>query len=133
MPQSTGVAPVVKLSGITAGMVTVAESTQLLESVTRTTYVPATNPVPVCWVPPIGDHEYVNGGVPPVIETEAVVVPSGSHASGTNWVVSVNVPLACTCTWASAVHPAASVTVTVYVPAARLEAVAPEPPVGDQL
>ncbi|MNT53061.1 hypothetical protein D3C72_1901290 [compost metagenome] len=85
-------------------------------------------------MPPLGAHEYVYVPVPPVTATVADPVAEPLHAIfvcalavATKAAGSVIVKL-----WVS-VHPFASVTVTVYVPAESPVAVAPVPPLGAQL
>src|SRR6185437_80675 len=111
--------------------ITAAVAIHAFASVTVTVYVPAVNPVAVALVPPLGAHENVYAGVPP--EGEAVAVPLGSVPPQAEGVDEPAIAIARGCVIiaeAVAVHPLASVTVTVYVPALRLLAVALVPPLG---
>ena len=110
----------------TVGSVTVDElvEVQPFASVTVTVYVPAATPV-IDAVVAVFDHAYVYGDVPPVADAVAppsdnplqVMVESTCEAA-TNTVGSVTVDELVE------VQPFASVTVTVYVPADKLLAVA---------
>jgi hypothetical protein len=93
---------------------TVSMETHPLESVTVIKYVLAVSPVAVSLFPPIGDQEYVNGGVPLDTETHAEPVESPLHDTSEIAVaVVIGPPASETCTKSTAVHPLASVTVTV--------------------
>jgi hypothetical protein len=104
---------------------------QPLASVTVTVYVPGHNPVAVAALPPEGAHEYVYGPVPPV--TVALADPVHCPLQDTLVCVppivrpppEVETVIATVPTLAQA-----SVTVTVYVPAHKLVAVAAFPPEG---
>ena len=57
-----------------AGCVTVIDLDELQPTLSRifTVYVPADNPDANEFVPPVGDHEYVYGAVPPDTDNDAV-------------------------------------------------------------
>lgn len=56
---------------------------------TRQLYVPAQSPVAVAAFPPVGNHWYVKGGLPPLTLTVAVPVHE-PHTSGVDEFVCVN-------------------------------------------
>ena len=95
--------------------------------------MPAAKPVAVAAVPPLGDQLYVYVPVPPV--TVAVALPVEAPWQATFVCVGVklnavgSVMVYDWLIW----QLLASVTVTVYVPAARPLDVAAVPPLGDQL
>ena len=63
-------------------------------------------------VPPLGDHKYVKGNVPPAGVT--VAVPSEEEqVAGVELVVAVSPPVELTFTVVVPLHPTASVIVTV--------------------
>jgi len=111
--------------------VTFAVAVHPFASVTVTVYEPAAKPLAVVFVPPLGAHEYVKLPVPPLAVTVALPSVLVWHKGFVLELIladiaegAVNVTLAVT------VHPFASVTVTVYVPADKLFAVALVPPEG---
>lgn len=99
--------------------VALAVAVQPAPSVTVTVYVPAAKPVRLGVLPPPPLQVYVNGSVPlvVVIVTEPFDKPHDalvcvSLSVGGTVLVTLVLPLA--------VHPSASVPVTVYVPAPTL-------------
>jgi hypothetical protein len=112
-------------------MVTVALATQEFASVTVTVYDPATSAVPVAPVPPLGDHAYVYGEVPPAGVTVALpLLPPKQVTFTVAVMLAVMAPVEVTTTVFVITHPFASVIVHVYDPAVSVEAVDPDPPTG---
>jgi hypothetical protein len=122
--------PVTEIAGGSVS-VKVSVSEHPLASVMSTEYVPALSPVSVAFVPPEGDHWYVNPPAQPLTMTIAspfapplqvrfVCMPVTVIAVGS---VMLNVSVS--------EHPFASVIRTEYVPAVRPVAVAFVPPEGD--
>jgi hypothetical protein len=98
-------------------------------SVTVTRYDPDDNPFSVAAVPPDGNHKYVNGPVPPAIETVAVPsLPPAQFTFVNDCREAVPPPVLFMFTEAVVLHPFASVTVTLYPPAPRLFSVVRFPP-----
>jgi hypothetical protein len=93
-------------------------------------YVPAVNPLAVAPVPPDGAQEYVYPGVAPDATTDAVPVFPPLQRTGVVLLVAVSAVGCVTVADAVVVQPWESVTVQVYVPADKFEAVAPVPPLG---
>jgi hypothetical protein len=93
-------------------------------------YVPAQSAVAVAPVPPEGAHAYVYVPVPPEATTEAEPVHAPLHSTFTCDCVALSGGGCVMVTLAVATQPLLSVTVTVYVPADKPEAVAPVPPDG---
>jgi len=119
------------VSGDGAAKVTIAFAVHPFASVTVTVYEPEPRPLAVSPVPPEGAQLYVYEPVPPVAVTTAIPSVLELHNGlllavivAFNTAGSVNV------TFAVVVHPFASVTVTVYEPAAKPLAVAEVPPEG---
>ena len=111
-------------------MTVLAETVQLLASVTRTVMIPlqifeVTEPVGV--LPPLGippDQRYVYGVVPPVAITLAVPLQSFLHNGLTEVIFAMVSTVGCVITTlAEDTHPLASITETENVPAQRLVAV----------
>ena len=92
--------------------------------------MPAVNAVAEEPLPPEGAHEYVYGAVPPEATTAAVPVLPPKQSTGVEEVVAVSWVGSVTVVIAVVVQPLASVTVAVYVPAARAVAEEPVPPDG---
>jgi len=113
-------------------MDTVSVSVQPFASVAVTVYVPAVSPVALAEVEP-EDQTKVFVPVPPVAEAVADPFDPPLHDTFVGVPTLVVTPVAgCVMVVVSvSVHPLASVTVTVYVPAVNEEAVAEEPPPPD--
>jgi hypothetical protein len=112
-------------------MVVVAAALHPLLSVTVHVYVPGVSEEAVAAVPPEGAHAYTNGLLPPV--GAAVADPSSAPLQETfeeEVMEAVMPPVLFTVVVVVVLHPFASVTVQVYVPASREEAVAVVPPDG---
>ena len=102
------------------GCVIVAEAVlvQLLASVTVTVYVPAARPVRSCVVmPPV--QKYVYGETPPLTVRSMEPVEEPLHNTFTCVVLKAKAGGCVIVTAVVAVQPLLSVTVTVYVPAAK--------------
>ena len=98
----------------------VTDITHPFASVISTELVPTHNAVATSVVSPLF-HKYVNGAVPPT--TVTVAPPSHSPKQDTllsTTVVAVPAAPSVIVEATVSVHPCASVTVTLYVPAARL-------------
>jgi hypothetical protein len=119
----TCVVPTVSATGWV--IVTLAVLIHRLASVTVTIYVPAARPVAVAVVC-TGNvfHEYVYGPTPPAGVAVAVPVDDPLHNTLTCVVPTVSATGWVIVTLAVLIHRLASVTVTIYVPAARPVAVA---------
>jgi len=119
-------------------MLNVCVATHPPDAVTVHEYVPAHKPEAVAEVPPLGDHEYVNGPVPVTMLVVADPVQLPAHAMLVCVPESVSEPppaIVNVCV-IGGVHESASSTVQVYVPAQSPVAVAvpcPPPGFGDQL
>jgi hypothetical protein len=101
--------------------------------VTVQVYVPAHSPVALEPDPPEGDHEYVNGPVPDTIVTVAEPLQLPLHVTSVCAPEVVMVPPVVPTVTAAVAVPHDVVTLTVYVPAHKLMADDPVPPLGDQL
>jgi hypothetical protein len=110
--QITGEDVAVAVNAVGCVTVVVADEVQPFASVTITVYVPAESPVALDPFPPLGDHAYVYGVVPPVGVTvaEPVLPPKQSTGDELAEVVSTG---GCVITTEEVdVHPLRSVTVT---------------------
>ena len=100
-------------------------------SVIVTTYAPAARLFAVAAVPPDGAHEYEYPPAPP--DGFTVADPElDPQFVGVDDEVEVIAVGSVMFAFAVAVHPLASVIVTVYVPAPRLDSFPVVPPLGDQ-
>ena len=111
----------------------VEDTVQSIASVTSTVYVPAPSPVIVADVLPPGVQVYVNAPVPPLAITEAVpsVAPQAALVAATETLILGGSVIVME---DEIVQPAASVTVTVYVPGLNvLVVVAAVPPEAAQM
>src|SRR5688572_30292071 len=111
----------------------VAVAVHPLASVTVTVYVPAVRPVALALVPPEGAQLYEYAGVPPPAVAVALPVFPPKQRTGVMVAETVSNVGCVIVTVAVLVHPLASVTVTVYVPAVKPVAAALVPPEGVQL
>ena len=92
---------------------------QPFESVTVAVYVPADKPLFEAVVFPLL-HKYVYGAVPPLATTAAEPVDAPLHVTFVPLQLATNNVGCVTVYEQVAVHPFASVTVAVYVPADKL-------------
>jgi len=125
------VCDVLAVMAVGSVIVAVAVALHPLLSVTVQVYVPGASEDAVAAAPPEGAHVYRNGLLPPV--GAAVADPSSAPLQETfdmDVMEAVIPPVLVTETVVVVLHPFASVTVQVYVPAGSEEAVAPVPPDG---
>ena len=130
MPHVAGVEEVVALIAVGCVIVKLRVVVHPFASVMVAVYVPAQSAVALAPVPPEGAHAYVYGAVPPEAVTEATPVQLPLHST---FVCDPVVVKAGGCVMLKVrvvVHPFASVTVTVYVPAQRPVVDEPVPPEG---
>ena len=119
-PQLAEVLPVIIVITLGCVMIFVALVLQLFASVTVTVYVPATKP-DMFWVVIPLLHKYCIGDVPPLIVSVILPVVPPLHNGLIPTIVLITAPVWFTILPVEvAVQPLASVTVTVYVPDARL-------------
>ena len=115
-------------------MATVTVLTHPFASVTVHVYEPAASPLAVAAVPPLGDHAYVYGDVPPLtFATAFPLLPPKQFSFADEAMETEGLPELLTLAVVAEVQPFASVTVHVYEPATSPVAVALVPPDGAQL
>ena len=113
-PQDVATEDVERLIADGSVIVTFCVDAQPLASETFTVYNPAERFDAVVPVPPAGDHEYVNGPVPPITFTDALPLFPPLHETPARTDAEiVGPPIFETAPVAVALHPLASVTVTV--------------------
>ena len=111
--------------GSGSAIVTGATKSHPLTSVTVTVYEPAHRPTAVSVTVPAGSsHKNVNGAVPPTIVTKAEPSQTPLQVASVAVAVAVRPTGLFTVPEVISVHPLASVTSTLYVPAQRSIAVA---------
>ena len=116
-PQVVSVEAVLAIGELESAIDVVADDVHPAASVTVTVYVPLANPETLAFVEPF-DHAYVYGDVPFV--ADAVALPlSSPHVVSVEVVLAIGELESPITAVDAEVHPAASVTVTVYVPGAN--------------